>query len=85
MTFSAPLVHTIPQDNGPVYHTESVGAYDQMDDLQEKFDEMQREVKALRGKDLLFFHNYLTQPLLINSSTIHNSFKLLKMNRTFTM
>jgi len=25
---------------------------DRVDDLQEKFDEMQREVKALRGKEL---------------------------------
>jgi len=52
MTFSAPLVHTIPQDNGPIYHTKSVGAYNRMDDLQERFDEMQWEVKALRMKEL---------------------------------
>jgi hypothetical protein len=52
MTFSDPVIHTIPQDNGPIDHTESVGAYNRMDDFQEKFDEMQREINALRGKNL---------------------------------
>ncbi|WJX66355.1 ASTRA complex subunit [Trifolium repens] len=52
MTFSAPVIHTTPQDNRPIHHAESVGAYDRMDDFQERFDEMQREINALRGKDL---------------------------------
>ncbi|KAK2427997.1 hypothetical protein QL285_026540 [Trifolium repens] len=55
MTVSAPMVHTIPHENEYVYHaepTESIGAYGRMDDFQDLFDEMQREIKALRGKDL---------------------------------
>jgi hypothetical protein len=41
--------------NESIYHaepTESVGAYSRWDDFQEQFDEMQREIKALCGKDL---------------------------------
>jgi hypothetical protein len=52
MTFSAPVIHTIPQENRPIYCTESVGVCDRMDDFREKFDEMQKEINALRGKDL---------------------------------
>ncbi|GAU40233.1 hypothetical protein TSUD_219430 [Trifolium subterraneum] len=51
-TVSAPLVHTIPQTQMPIFHAESVGGYDRMDDLQIKYDEMQKEMRALRGKDL---------------------------------
>ncbi|KAK2448950.1 hypothetical protein QL285_008189 [Trifolium repens] len=55
MTVPAPMVHTIPHENELVYQaepTESIGAYGRMDDFQDQFDEMQREIKALRGKDL---------------------------------
>ncbi|GAU51264.1 hypothetical protein TSUD_412510 [Trifolium subterraneum] len=51
-TVSAPLVHTIPQTQMPIFHAESVGGYDRMDDLQIKYDEMQKEMRAIRGKDL---------------------------------
>jgi hypothetical protein len=51
-TISAPVVHTIQQNQVPVFHTESVGGFDRVDDLQVKYDEMQREMRALRGKDL---------------------------------
>ncbi|GAU51747.1 hypothetical protein TSUD_415400 [Trifolium subterraneum] len=51
-TVSAPLVHTIPQTQMPIFNAESVGGYDRMDDLQTKYDEMQKEMRALRGKDL---------------------------------
>ncbi|GAU38054.1 hypothetical protein TSUD_146120 [Trifolium subterraneum] len=49
---SAPLVHTIQQTQMPIFHAESVGGYDRMDDLQIKYDEMQKEMRALKGKDL---------------------------------
>ncbi|GAU51903.1 hypothetical protein TSUD_416880 [Trifolium subterraneum] len=49
---SAPLVHTTQQTHMPIFHAESVGGYDRMDDLQIKYDEMQKEMRALRGKDL---------------------------------
>ncbi|GAU46722.1 hypothetical protein TSUD_100140 [Trifolium subterraneum] len=51
-TVFAPLVHTIPQTQMPIFHAESVGGYDRMDDLQIKYDEIQKEMRALRGKDL---------------------------------
>ncbi|GAU22854.1 hypothetical protein TSUD_282210 [Trifolium subterraneum] len=51
-TVSAPLVHTIQQNQMPIFHAESVGGYDRMDDLQIKYDEIQKEMRALRGKDL---------------------------------
>ncbi|GAU30309.1 hypothetical protein TSUD_385300 [Trifolium subterraneum] len=51
-TVSAPLVHTTQQTQMPIFHAESVGGYDRMDDLQIKYDEMQKEMRALRGKDL---------------------------------
>jgi len=50
MTFTAPVVHTIQQDHGPVFHAENVKTYDRVDDLQEEVKGMQREVKALCGK-----------------------------------
>ncbi|GAU48965.1 hypothetical protein TSUD_188120 [Trifolium subterraneum] len=51
-TVTAPLVHTIQQNQMPIFHAESVGGYDRVDDLQIKYDEIQREMRALRGKDL---------------------------------
>jgi len=53
MTYSPPVVHAISQDNGPIFHSWSVGAYDQVHDLQEKYDEIYREMKALCGKEVL--------------------------------
>jgi hypothetical protein len=50
VTYSATVVHTIPQEEEPIFHSGSVGAYDRVDDLQEKYDEMQREMRALCGK-----------------------------------
>ncbi|KAK2363606.1 hypothetical protein QL285_088571 [Trifolium repens] len=44
-----------PDLDKPIYDaepTESVDAYGRWDDFQEQFDEMQREIKALCGKDL---------------------------------
>ncbi|GAU43505.1 hypothetical protein TSUD_398980 [Trifolium subterraneum] len=51
-TVIAPLVHTIQQTQMPIFHAESVGGYDRVDDLQIKYDQIQREMRALRGKDL---------------------------------
>ncbi|GAU43337.1 hypothetical protein TSUD_398820 [Trifolium subterraneum] len=51
-TISAPLVHTMQQNQVPIFHAKNVGGYDRMDDLQIKYDEIQKEMRALRGKDL---------------------------------
>jgi len=52
MTYSSPLIRAVKQDQEPIYHSESVVAYDRIDELKEKFDKIQLELKALRGKEL---------------------------------
>jgi hypothetical protein len=52
MTYAAPFVHTAQQENRQIYHSDSVDGFDRMDNLEEKYDAVQKEVKALRGKDL---------------------------------
>ncbi|KEH28094.1 hypothetical protein MTR_5g464720 [Medicago truncatula] len=51
MTYSAPVMHTIPQNEEPIFHSGNMEAYDGVSDLREKYDELQRDVKALRGKE----------------------------------
>jgi len=51
VTYSAPRVHTTPQDEEPIFHSGNMGAYDRVHDLQERFEIMNREVQALRGKE----------------------------------
>jgi hypothetical protein len=50
MTYSAPVIHTIPQDEEPIYHSGDMEAYDRVNDLQQKYDEIQRDMRALHGK-----------------------------------
>jgi len=52
MTYSSPLIHTTQQDHGPIYHSKGVAAYYRVDELDEKFDKIHLELKALRGKKL---------------------------------
>jgi len=52
VTYSAPLVHTDRQDWKAVFPTESVEAFDRVECLQDAIEEMKREMKALRGKDV---------------------------------
>ena len=51
-TYSTPIIHVPPYQEEPIYHGDSVGGYDRVDDLQDKINEMQREMRALRGKEL---------------------------------
>jgi len=53
MTYSAPAIHTVPQNEEPIFHSGSVGTYGRVHDLQEKYDEMYREMQALRRKEVL--------------------------------
>ena len=50
MTYSSPLIHTTQQSHKPIYHSGNLAAYDWIDKLKEKFDRIQLELKALRGK-----------------------------------
>ena len=50
-----PSVNAMPFVNDEVYRpapppSESMGFYDCLDDFQDHFDKMQKEMKALRGK-----------------------------------
>ncbi|MCI18765.1 hypothetical protein A2U01_0039920, partial [Trifolium medium] len=74
MAYSAPLVHTIQQDQGPIFHTGSEGVFDRVDDLQDKYNEMQREMKALRGKEL--FGQNAHELCLVPNVVIPHKFKV---------
>ncbi|XP_039687896.1 uncharacterized protein [Medicago truncatula] len=51
MTYSAPVMHTIPQSEEPIFHSGNMEANDKVNDLQEKYEMMNQEMKALRGKE----------------------------------
>jgi len=53
MTYLALAIHTVPQNEEPIFNSGSAEAYDRVHDLQEKYDEMYREMQALRGKEVL--------------------------------
>ncbi|KAK2369039.1 hypothetical protein QL285_082195 [Trifolium repens] len=74
VTYSAPLVHTNLQYQGPVFHTESIEAFDRVDDLQDKYNEMQREMRALRGKEL--FGQNAHELCLVPNVVIPHKFKV---------
>lgn len=47
------MVHDTPYMEETIFHvdqSESVGAYERMDEIQDQFQAMQKEIKALRGK-----------------------------------
>jgi len=52
VTYAKPLIHTIPPEEGPIYHSDSVVGDDGMGNLEEKFDAVQKELKTIRGKDM---------------------------------
>ncbi|KAK2403174.1 hypothetical protein QL285_052635 [Trifolium repens] len=74
VTYSAPLVHTNLQDQGPIFYTESVEAFDRVDDLQDKYNEMQREMRTLRGKEL--FGQNAHELCLVPNVMIPHKFKV---------
>ncbi|XP_050889596.1 uncharacterized protein LOC127094866 [Lathyrus oleraceus] len=55
MSVPPPVIHTTPYHKEPIFHatpSDNMGAYEKMDEFQYQFAEMQREIKALKGKDL---------------------------------
>ena len=52
VTYSAPAIHTAPHNEEPIYHLGNGEAYDRVNDLLEKYDEMQWEMRSLRGKEV---------------------------------
>ncbi|XP_058766882.1 uncharacterized protein LOC131640501 [Vicia villosa] len=50
MTTTPPLVHTVPQAGEPIYQVEPNERNEAYDDFQDQFQEMRKEIKALKGK-----------------------------------
>ncbi|KEH15744.1 hypothetical protein MTR_0595s0020 [Medicago truncatula] len=50
MTYSVPVMHTIPQAEEPIFHSGNAEAYGEVSDLREKYDELRRDMKALHEK-----------------------------------
>jgi len=79
MTYSSPLIHNTQQDHGPIYHSKGVAAYDQVDELDEKFDKIHLELKALRGKKLFGKNAY--DLCLVPNVVIPPKFKVLDFEK----
>jgi len=52
MTYSTHMIHTVPQNEEPTFHSRNMGAYNRVDKLQEKYEKMNREMQALLGKEV---------------------------------
>lgn len=55
MFVPSPVVHTTPYNEENIYHaapSEVVGVDERLEEFQDQFLEMQREINAFRGKDL---------------------------------
>ena len=53
MSMPPPVVHATPEDQ--IYHvapSEGMGVYERMDEFQEQFSAMQKELQAIRGQEL---------------------------------
>ena len=49
------MVHVVPYVKESIFHAEQseiVGVYERMDEFQDKFQAMHKDIQALRGKDL---------------------------------
>jgi len=79
ITYSSPLIHTTQQGHGPIHHLESVVTYDRIDKLKEKFDRIQLELKALRGKELYGKNAY--DLCLVPNVVIPPKFKVPKFEK----
>ena len=74
-----PSVNLVPFVNEDMCHpfplpSEDLGLYDKMDDFQEQFDRMQREMKALRGKEL--FGQNVNEMCLVPNVKVPAKFKV---------
>jgi len=56
VTYAAPLVHTAQQEEGQIYHSDSVAGDDRVGNLEERLDArvdaVQKELKTMRGKEV---------------------------------
>lgn len=71
------MIHTTPYHEEPIFHaipSESMGAYEKMEEFQDQLANMQREIKALRGKDLFWKNAH--DPCLVPNVKIPAKFKV---------
>jgi len=73
MTYSAPVIHTVPQNEEPIFHSGNLEAYNRVDDIQEKYERMNREMQALE-KELS--KNDVYDLCLVPNVQIPHKFKL---------
>ena len=84
VTYTTPLTNAIPyQEHEQIYHSDSVVGCDQVDDLRERFEgkleEVQKEMRALRGKDL--FGQDAHELCLVPDVVIPPKFKVPKFEK----
>lgn len=74
----SPVVHSTPHLGEPVYHgstpSEDPSLNDRMDEFQDQFAELQKEIKALCGKEL--FGRYVNDMCLVPDVKMPAKFKL---------
>jgi len=74
MTYSAPVIHTVPQNEEPIFHSGNMEAYNRVDDLKEKYERMNREMQAVLGKEVSKKDVYVM--CLVSNVQIPHKFKL---------
>ena len=77
-------MNVMPFANDEVYHpvpppSESMGFYDRLDDFQDQFNEMQKEIKSLHGKEL--FGQNVSELCLVPNVKVPTKFKVPEFER----
>lgn len=70
----SPVIHSAPHVEEQVYHGTDPGLNDRMDDFQDQFAELQKEMRALRGKEL--FGRDVNEMCLVPNVKVPAKFKL---------
>lgn len=73
MSVPSIVVHAAPYFEEPIFHadqSETLGVYESMDEFQDQFQAMQKEIEALRGK-YLFGKNAHDLCLVHNMKILH--------------
>lgn len=61
MLVPPPMVHVVPYVKELVFHadqSETVGVYERIDEFQDQFQAMHKEIQALRGRDLFWKNSH---------------------------
>lgn len=77
MSTPPPMVHVMPRVDETIYHSEpsqGPGVYEKIDEMKDQFQELRKELKTLRGKDL--FGKSVVELCLIPNMKIPVKFKV---------